>query len=104
VSIASILARFHAEKAVHSRLRREKIKPAEVADLQRMAAAYLAEHRAELLELAERTIAGSPVLQGMVAVQKTSLQCRAKSPAGSMRPSAAYTHSTIDRLSNRQGT
>ena len=51
MSIASILARFHVEKAVHARLRREKIKPSEVADLQRMAAAYLAEHRAELLEL-----------------------------------------------------
>jgi Resolvase, N terminal domain len=66
VSVASILARYHAEKAVHARLRREKIKPAEGVDIQRMAAAYLAEHRAQLLERAERTIAASAVLQRMV--------------------------------------
>jgi len=96
MSVASILARYHAEKAVRAQLRRDKIKLAEVNDLQRRAAAYLAEHRAELLAQAERTIAGSAVLQRMVAVQKTSLQCRAKSPAGSMRTGRANDHSTID--------
>jgi hypothetical protein len=101
VSIESIFARYHAEKAVRARLRSEKIKPAEVEDIQRMASAYLAEHRAELLEQAERTIAGSAVLQRMVAVQKTSLQGRTKSPAGSMGAARADGHSAIGRLPYR---
>jgi hypothetical protein len=101
MSIGSILARHHAEEAVYARLRREKIKPAEVADLQRMAAAYLAEHRAELLEQAERTIGASPVLQRMVAVQKTSLQGQTKLPTRSMGIGRADGHSTIGRLPYR---
>jgi hypothetical protein len=69
MSVAAILARYHAEKAVHAQLRRDKIKLAEVADLQRRAATYLAEDREELLALAELTIAASPTLQHMVARQ-----------------------------------
>jgi len=101
MSIASILARYHAEKAVHAQLRRDKVRLVEINDLQRRVSAYLAEHTAELLEQAEQTIAASSKLQRMVAVQKTSLQRRVKSPAGSTGTSATCGRTTIDRLPYR---
>jgi hypothetical protein len=90
--VASTLARYYADKAVRAQLLSHKIKIAEVdaSALRRMADSYLAEHLAELLTQAERTIAASPALQRMVAVQKTSRQRRAKLPARSMRLGGPY--------------
>jgi hypothetical protein len=101
--VAGTLARYYAAKAVRAQLRSHKIKIAEVdaSALRRMADAYLAEHLAELLEQAERTIAASPVLQRMVAVQKRSLQRRAKLPARSMRLGGANVHSANGPLPYR---
>jgi hypothetical protein len=100
---AGTLARFYAAKAVKADLASHKIKIAETdaGAVRRMANAYLAEHQAELLAQAERTIAASPVLQRMIAVQKRSQQRRAKMPARSMRLGGANAHSTIDPLPYR---
>jgi hypothetical protein len=85
---------------VRAQLQQEKIKIAEVnaGDIRRMADAYLTEHLSELLAQAERTIAASPVLQRMVAVQKTSQQHRAKLPVQSKRLGGASAHSANGRL------
>jgi hypothetical protein len=101
--IALILARYYATKAVKAQLASQKIKLAEVdaRDVRRMADAYLAEHLAELLAQAERTIAASPSLQRMVAVQKRSQQRRAKLLARSMRLGDANAHSANGRLPYR---
>ena len=96
--IASTLARYYAKQAVKADLASHKINIAEVdgGHIRSAADVYLAEHRAELLGQAERTIAASPKLQRMIAVQKTAMQRRAKLPAQSMRATAASAHSAID--------
>ena len=90
MSIASILARYHAEKAVHAQLRRDKVRLVEINDLQRRVSAYLAEHTAELLEQAEQTIAASPKLQRMVARQSVRNDPRNRTlPSGLARQQQA---------------
>jgi len=93
--VAGTLARYYAAKAVRAHLASHKIKLMEVdaGAIRRMADAYLADHLAELLTQAERTIAARPALQRMVAVQKRALQRRAKLPARSMRLGGANAHS-----------
>jgi hypothetical protein len=101
--VAGTLARYYAAKAVLAQLLSHKIKLAEVdaGAIRRMADVYLAEHRAELMEQAERTIAASPALQRMVAVQKTAVQRRAKLPGRSIRLGGANAHSANGRLPYR---
>ena len=101
--VAGTLARYYAAQAVKQQLRSHKIKLAEIdaGAVRRMVDGYLADHLAELLEQAGRTIAASPVLQRMVAVQKRSLQRRAKLPARSMRLGGANVHSANGPLPYR---
>jgi hypothetical protein len=66
---ASILARYYAARAVKAQLQSRKIKPAEVADLRRVAEVYLAEWRTELLAQAEQTIASWPPLRKLAEAE-----------------------------------
>ena len=109
------VARLAARKAVKQQMKDAGLKPAWIEHAVIVAAAndYLDQHWDELLADAAETIDRWPPFRKMAeaeakrrakAIQKTSLQQQAKTPTATRIPWALPAHTTIDRLSNRQGT
>ena len=108
-------ARYLARKAVKAQMQSAGLKVSQVkaAIIQVKANAYLDRHRDDLIAQAVMTIDSVPALRKLAeqetkqrtrAIQKTSPQQRAKTPAVTTIPQALPAHTAIDRLSNRQST
>jgi hypothetical protein len=108
-------ARYLARKAIKAQLQAAgyKVSHVDARIINVKADAYLDQYRDALIAQATMTIDSVPGLRKLAeqeaqrrakAIQKTSLQQRAKSSTVTGIPRALPTHTAIDRLSNRHST